>query len=265
MCLGLLLLIVARGQSEPLPSASSSCPSPAGLASFSVRSAHDGDTLTLNDGRKIRLIGIDTPELKRGQQPAQPYARQARDYLRSLLARHQQRVAVLLGREAKDHYGRTLAYLFFDDGSSVQAAMLAAGFAVAMSFPPNTAYSACYREQEKLARAAKRQIWSHPKYRDRDVSGLAASSRGFHILHARVNKISHSRVGVWLNLDGGLAVQVKTADLVNFAPGWLQALQGKVVQLRGWLHPKLKPKYHQRFYLQLRHPDNLQILTQDQR
>lgn len=261
LCLGLLLPIAACGQAEPLSGSSASCTGPAGLTSISVRSAHDGDTLTLGDGRKVRLIGIDTPELKRGQQPAQPYALQARDYLRALLAQHQQRVSVVLGRDAKDHYGRTLAHLFFDDGSSVQAAMLSAGYAVAMSFPPNTAYSTCYQEQEKLAREANRQIWSHPKYRDRDIRELKASSSGFHILHGRVNKISHSRVGIWLNLEGGLSVQIKTADLDNFAPGWLDALSDKTVQLRGWLHPKLKPKYHQRFYLQLRHPDNLQIVS----
>ena len=50
-----------------------------------VRYAHDGDTVTLSDDRRVRLIGINTPEVATGKIATQPGALQARNRLRQLL------------------------------------------------------------------------------------------------------------------------------------------------------------------------------------
>jgi endonuclease YncB( thermonuclease family) len=52
-----------------------------------VARVHDGDTVVLHDGRKLRLIGINTPELPREDSPGQPFAQEARAALATLLAR----------------------------------------------------------------------------------------------------------------------------------------------------------------------------------
>jgi micrococcal nuclease len=78
-----------------------------------VRNVYDGDTLTLTDGRRVRLLGIDTPELKEKQ----PFAQEARDYTKS----HCENKTVYLqfdNGDTQDHYGRTLAHVYVKDSKS---------------------------------------------------------------------------------------------------------------------------------------------------
>ena len=82
----------------------------------------DGDTLVLDTGEKIRLAGINSPELARENRPAEPLAKQAKSTLEGLLV--DGRAQVEVAQEAKDRYGRTLAYLFTLDGQSVQRRLL---------------------------------------------------------------------------------------------------------------------------------------------
>ena len=224
-----------------------------------IRYVHDGDTVHLEDGRKLRLIGIDTPELKRKKQPLQPYAIEARDFLRQRVKQHASRVGLVYDRQRHDRYGRTLAHLYFENGDSVQAALLEAGLAVAYTTPPNAALHACYQQAEDRAQQTPSQIWSHEKYQARSVSRLPAESDGFRILRARVQSSRHSAKGLWLTLEGGLVLQIKSVDLDNFEAGALESLPGKNIEVRGWLHPR-KSSTNTRFYMQLRHPDNLRIL-----
>jgi micrococcal nuclease len=75
-----------------------------------VRAVVDGDTITLADGRRVRLVQIDAPELGGGE----CYSRQARAALLSLLPPGRARVRLELDRrlDRRDRYGRTLAYVF---------------------------------------------------------------------------------------------------------------------------------------------------------
>ena len=228
-----------------------------------VRYVHDGDTVHLDDGRKLRLIGIDAPELARNQQPQQPFAIEARDYLRQRIKQQDNRVGLVYDRQQRDKYERTLVHLHFANGDSVQAALLNAGLAVAFTTPPNNARHACYQQAEARAQQQSSHIWTHPKYSARTLESLTSDARGFHILRALVLNIKNSAKGVWLTLEAGLAIQIKPADLDNFAPALLDSLSGKHIEVRGWLHPRKTSgatRDNSRFYLQLRHPDNLRIL-----
>ena len=69
-----------------------------------MKSVYDGDTLTLVDQRRVRLLGIDTPELDENQ----PFAKEAKDYTK---LRCFQR-SVWLVVDGEDHYGRLLAHVF---------------------------------------------------------------------------------------------------------------------------------------------------------
>ena len=82
----------------------------------------DGDTLVLDMGEKIRLAGINSPELARETCPAEPHANEAKSALERLLVNGRAQLEV--AQEAKDRYGRTLAYLFTLDGQSVQRRLL---------------------------------------------------------------------------------------------------------------------------------------------
>lgn len=81
---------------------------------------YDGDTLTLNDGSRVRLIGIDTPELKEKQ----PFAVEAKEYTKKYCQGRDIWLSFDKENEPnkKDHYGRLLAFVWVDlgkDGSKL--------------------------------------------------------------------------------------------------------------------------------------------------
>jgi micrococcal nuclease len=92
-----------------------------------VRYAVDGDTLEVAGVGRVRLLGIDAPELGRGFDTAAPLAREARERLATLVARRFVRLE--LDGERRDGRGRVLAYVIRDDGLFVNAELLRAGFA----------------------------------------------------------------------------------------------------------------------------------------
>jgi len=78
-----------------------------------VRTVYDGDTIQLDDGRKIRLIGVDAPEVKSVYSKEEPFGEESKRYLEKLLLG--KKVYIKIGAEQFDKYGRTLAYVYMDD------------------------------------------------------------------------------------------------------------------------------------------------------
>ena len=70
---------------------------------------HDGDTLWLDNGAKVRIIGLNAPELARKSRPGEPLAGRARDALRRRVTG---RVGLEYDEERKDRYGRVLAHVY---------------------------------------------------------------------------------------------------------------------------------------------------------
>ncbi len=92
-----------------------------------VVDVYDGDTVLLKDGRRIRYLGMDTPETAKPWDPvADPYADEAKEYnYKRVMGK---KVGLIYGPERKDHYGRTLAYIIVD-GSCVNAELVRRGLA----------------------------------------------------------------------------------------------------------------------------------------
>lgn len=87
----------------------------------------DGDTLHLEDGRKVRLIGIDAPEMARDGAPEHYFARESRDYLRRLV---QDRVVRLeADAQGRDRYDRDLATAYLADNRMVNVELVEQGYA----------------------------------------------------------------------------------------------------------------------------------------
>ena len=127
-----------------------------------VRRVIDGDTIELTDGRLVRYIGIDTPEIRRrvGDDwivDPEPLARAATEANRAFVEGN----AVRLEHDAQTHdrYGRTLAYVYVSD-RMVNEALLEAGYAQVMTIPPNVRYAERFRAAAKAARSARRGLWS---------------------------------------------------------------------------------------------------------
>ena len=128
-------------------------PVPVGADECRVERVTDGDTFHCRDGRKVRLIGIDTPELAQGAP-----GREARDALRRLLPRgHVVRLELDVG--ARDRYGRILAYVW-SGRRLVNEAMLRDGWAVLYTVPPNVKYVRRLERAQREARAARAGLWA---------------------------------------------------------------------------------------------------------
>lgn len=123
----------------------------------------DGDTLRarLPRGQEtIRLIGIDTPESVRPGTPVQCFARQASRRLDALVPPGTE-LRLERDAEARDRYGRLLAYVFRRrDDLFVNLALAEEGFARAATYPPNVAYADRFVTAVADARTAGRGLWS---------------------------------------------------------------------------------------------------------
>ena len=150
--LALVLLLVACGRGP------AAAPTDTGV----VVAVIDGDTIDVDlAGRteRVRLLGIDTPESVDPDRPVECHGPEASALTRSLLPDGTQ-VRLERDEEARDRYGRLLAYVFrVDDGVFVNEAILAAGEAEILSIEPNHAYAGQLAAVADAARRADLGLW----------------------------------------------------------------------------------------------------------
>jgi micrococcal nuclease len=135
----------------------------AGRANATVVRVVDGDTIVARiDGaqEKVRLIGIDTPETVKPRSPVECFGKEASAHTKELLPPGTP-VRLVLDAEARDRYGRLLAYVYrAADGEFVNLALARDGYAGQATFPPNVAHVDEFRAAVAQARAAGRGLWS---------------------------------------------------------------------------------------------------------
>ena len=152
----------------------------------SVAKVFDGDTFRSRSGERIRLLGINTPEISHNDQPEQPYARAARQRLLQLIAG--KTVQLRLDRDKRDKYGRTLAQIYLRDGRWVNRILVAEGLAQVYTFAPNFYWSDALIKAEQIARRDMRGLWKSNRFRILDVSDIAAHHIGqFRLVRGYVN------------------------------------------------------------------------------
>ncbi|MDX9761055.1 MAG: thermonuclease family protein [Desulfomonilia bacterium] len=78
-----------------------------------VTEVYDGDTIRIRDGRNIRLIGVNAPEVDSPYTREEPFGKESREHLRKLLAGR--KVQIREGSVPVDRYGRVLAYVYAGD------------------------------------------------------------------------------------------------------------------------------------------------------
>ena len=217
-----------------------------------IRYVYDGDTLQLRDGRKVRLIGINTPELERKNKTAEPFAIAAKSALKDIFKNHKT-IALRYGEEKKDHYGRILAHGFLTDGQNIQALLLSLGLARVITIPPNTQFSACYLEQEHKARCNKIGLWKQAKILQ--AKNLKNQHTGFHIVHGKVTNISTNNKGLWLTLDHKLTIGIRPENQALFDIKAINNMVNQLLTVRGWINKSDKSTP---FYMRVRHPLSIQ-------
>jgi len=207
------------------------CPAPGGLSTAQVRQVIDGDTLRLQDGRSVRLIGINAPEIGRKGQSDEPYAVAARRRLQALVDDSDGLVGLQLGRESKDRYERTLANVYGRGGLNFEAQLLAEGLALQVAVAPNVDQVACQQSAERAARQAGLGIWRQSPA----IAAAQVERAGFALLGGRVSKVERNRAGAWIELDDSVVLHVAPKVFGLFPDGWLDTLEGRQVEARGWV------------------------------
>lgn len=138
---------------------------PAGVPIRVIR-AVDGDTLLLEGGYRIRLLGVNTPETKHPDRPAEPFGAEASAFTQSLI--EQRAITLEFDRERFDNYRRVLAYVSLDDGTLLNQRLIEAGFSPAVvSFPIRSDRKRLFEEAERVAQRNVAGIWALPEWQDR--------------------------------------------------------------------------------------------------
>ncbi len=222
----------------------------------------DGDTLTLEDGRAVRLVGIQAPKLPldRPNFTPWPMAEEARQALAELT--QGTRVTLSYGGTRIDRHGRALAHLHLPDGRWVQGELLRAGLARVYSFADNRAHVAQMLSLERAARQADRGIWHLPYYAVRQAGDdrLAQDIDSFQLVEGQIRKAA--RVGKYMYLNFGsdyrtdFTISVakrywRKFDAAKMTPA---KLKGKQVRVRGWLTKRNGPM------IEATHPEQIELL-----
>ena len=130
----------------------------------------DGDTLRLSSGEKVRLIGVDTPEVYYSDKllrdskrigadikMTQSLGAKASRFTKDLCLNKRVRLEYDIGRY--DRYGRVLAYVYLEDGTFVNAKIMEEGYGQIMTIPPNVKYADYFRKLEREARENRKGLW----------------------------------------------------------------------------------------------------------
>lgn len=227
----------------------------------------DGDTIRLTNGDRVRLAGIDAPEVahpayaERAARPSEPFGDASKQALMALLATSHNRLRVRYGVESEDRYGRKLAYLYLPGGQSIQADLVARGMAMVVYMPPNLALADCLTVIEQEARAEKIGIWSSPKYNPgiSTADGIPDDVQGAAIVRGKVLSVHRSRTAVWVNLEGRVALQIPARAWGRFQDDDFNDWTGRVLRARGWLiHARNR---YEDWRMPIESPRSIELLT----
>jgi len=135
-------------------------PPPGAHGTVPVTEVTDGDTLHISYGgrdERLRLIGIDTPEVPWYGGDVECFGVEAGLYVRGRLSGRDVRIE--FDRERRDRFGRLLAYVYVDR-ELVNLTLVRLGYARAYAVPPNTARSRAFAAAEAEARSSMLGLWS---------------------------------------------------------------------------------------------------------
>ncbi|MBI4923720.1 MAG: thermonuclease family protein [Devosia nanyangense] len=231
-----------------------------------VREIVDGDTVLLDTGLVVRLIGIQAPKLALGREGFfdWPKAGEARAALAAIAL--DKPVLLRFGGEQVDRYGRSLAQLYVTGATEVwvQRTMLEAGMARVYSFPDNRACLPELLAAENKARTAKLGIWTDPYYRVRRAdrpADLLPLAGHYELIEGRVLKAERAGGALFLNFGRyfkeDFTAVIDARALRLFADEKLDPLNlaGALVRLRGWIDTRDGPR------VEIGHPEQIEVLA----
>ena len=158
----LMMFVVVNCKEKPSPSAISTSVANSSREYRKVYIVIDGDTFWMKDQggqtEKIRFIGIDAPECRKSaHKDIQRFGKESKDFLVGFLKG--KKVALEYDVERYDRYGRTLAYVYLEDGTFLNEYLIKNGYAKVVTFPPNVKYHRQFVIAERYARQHQLGMW----------------------------------------------------------------------------------------------------------
>lgn len=232
-----------------------------------VTTVLDGDTLELEDGRRVRLAGIEAAKPPRNADPADgrvwPLAEAATAALADLALG---RRVVLHGPAPVDRHGRLLAHLVREDGLWLQSALLVRGLARVHTRPDARAYAAELLAGEEAARNAGRGLWRSRVYAVRnaaDADELSRDRDSYQLVEGVVLAVSKSGGETWLDFGtdwrSDVTVHIGRAAMREVTRAGIDPLsyEGRRVRVRGWITLRNGPM------IEISHPEQIERLERE--
>ena len=227
-----------------------------------VQRVVDGDTLVLEDGTEIRLVGIQAPKLPLGRPNfrAWPLAAEAKAALQEMALGR--RVELRYGGRRLDRHGRRLAHLYGDGGRWLQAELLRRGLARVYTFRDNRALAARMLALEAEARAARRGIWGLRFYRPLNLEEARQHIGSFQLVEGRVLETAVVRGRAYLNFGADwrsdFTISISPRDRHQFVADGIDptGFSGRRVRVRGWLKSYNGPM------IDVSHPEQIEVLEE---
>lgn len=229
-----------------------------------VTAVLDGDTLELEDGRRVRLAGIEAAKPPRHANPADgrvwPLAEAATRTLSELALG---RRVSLHGPAPLDRHGRLLAHLVREDGLWLQSALVVRGLARVHTRPDARAYAAELLAGEEGARNAGRGLWRSRVYAVRDAADpeeLARDRDSFQLVEGVVLAVTKSGGEAWLDFGADwrsdVTVHIGRAAMREVTRAGIDPLsfEGRRVRVRGWITLRNGP------LIEIAHPEQIERL-----
>lgn len=213
----------------------------------------DGETLALDDGTELRLIGALAPRaIDAGAEAgAWPLEERSREALGALALGKS--IELRFGGERIDRYGRLQAHAFLVDGDQrrwLQGLLLDQGRARAYTLSAHRACSSELLSAERAAREGPRGLWAEAAYQVRSADHPAELERhrgSFQLVEGQIVRVAQARGSIYLNFARswrqGFSVSLRQEDrhLLGSFAGNPKGLEGRTVRVRGWIEQRAGP------------------------
>ncbi|MFL5103560.1 MAG: thermonuclease family protein [Xanthobacteraceae bacterium] len=232
---------------------------PATFASGFAGHIVDGRTFVLQDGREVRLAGIEAPAEGAA-------AAQARQQLERLLG---DKAILLKGFPGRDRYGRLVAQVFRVEGDGerwVQPELLATGHARLAARVGDRACAAALVIHERSARGAALGLWSDPYYglhRAEEPAAVAAERGRFAIVEGNVLSVRESGGTIYVNFgrrwSEDFTVTIAKRNERTFAAAGLEpkSFAGRRIRVRGWIEERGGP------WVEATRPEQIELMERN--
>ena len=239
-----------------------------------ITSVVDGDTVELERGPDVRMVGVQAPKLPLGRDHVRewPLAQTAKAQLEALLEGGGRDAQLYFGGRRRDRHGRHLAHIVLSGGPPggiwLQGSMVLAGLARVYTFADNRSLIPQLLLREHVARSQESNIWTNPYYavRDaRDVAGLLERTNHFELVEGVVLNVAAHRARWYLNFgqswreDFTVTIDREHDSVFEESRMDIAALEGAPIRVRGWVLEDGGP------LIRVDHPETIELLANQPR